>query len=278
MRNLFMLLMILPIMAICACSDNPTNTTESITERSEPTIEELEAKVIENCYILQAAIEEYRAAVANWYSSGPGKYPPSVTTDPYDYGFTLLDFLPDNELLENPFTGERTEPSTDSIATEPGQIGYGTTGFCGTHQVYAITGCGEDSLVTLLNNIREVEIRIISDCILVQHILQQIIEMHDEDLTFLQIMSELIYMLPGRTYLLNHVMLVPQEPNGGYNPGNIGIIYYGRNSYCITGIGVAGGIIIFKWEAYPAGPEVMIQYSYEVYPILLIISTFKQYE
>lgn len=278
MCKLLMLIMILPIMAIFACSESPT---ESLESQIEPTIEELEAKVVENCYILQAAIEEYKTASESRYPDAPGIYPPSVSTDPYELGITLLDFLPNGDLLENPFTGERTEPSTDTIATEPGQIGYGVGNGGGAHQAYAITGCGEDSLVALLNNIRDVENRVIYDCFLVRNTLQHYIETHNGCYPD---MPELVATLPEGIRLRNHLTLARTEPQflPASIPGDIGINYTVLRDfhigYFIDGCGVVVATPIFQWTTFLGTTEVMIQYSDEVYPLLWIISRFKQYE
>ena len=79
---------------------------------------EREQLVIQNVLTLIDAIDEY----IGW---NEGVYP--VDGDYVgDSGWTLIDFLPGGELLANPYTNERTEPSiwTSQRADLPGQIAY----------------------------------------------------------------------------------------------------------------------------------------------------------
>jgi hypothetical protein len=78
--------------------------------------EELENKVIVNCIIVQQAIEEF--ALLN-----SGVYPCNVGVDTTPWGETLIDFLPDGMLLENPITRVATEP-VDGYAVTSGSTGY----------------------------------------------------------------------------------------------------------------------------------------------------------
>ncbi len=277
MRNLLIIIMINMIAGMSACNDDPA---ESIIEPSEPTIEELEAKVIENCYILEEAIEAYKAASVYCHPGEFGIYPPSVSTDPYDLGITLLEFLPDGELLENPFTGERTEPSTDTVATEPGQIGYGVLSILGANQVYAITGCGEDSLVVLLDNIRKVESRVMNDCFIVQSSLETYVEVNYGEKTY-----DYSEILPEGRLLINNLSLARTNPIDGWanNQGEIGLVYGyydddGSFHYDITGVGVICPVPICRIHLYRGELEVSVQFTDQIIPILDIISFFRQYD
>lgn len=283
MRNLLIIIMISMLAGVYACSEDPA---ELIIEPSEPTIAELEAKVIENCYILREAIEAYKEASILYHPYGGDIYPPSVMTDPYDLGITLLEFLPNGELLENPFTGERTEPSTDTVATESGQIGYGVLSLLGANQVYAITGCGEDSLVVLLENMKEVETRVIYDCFLVRNTLQNYIETHNGSYPGFDI-SVLVAELPGGIELRNNLTMCRTNPILGSLAATAGeiCIYYLYSEhlhagYEITGCGIVAGHTLFEWKTYLGESEVMITYSEDsdFIPFDWLISRFRQYQ
>ena len=85
------------------------------------------SQVLENCRIVQAAVEEFAARNGGTY---PGNSA-DVTPD----GYTLVDFLPDGRLLENPYREVQSEPIT-------GQTGYLPV-ICGDQvRGYSITGVG----------------------------------------------------------------------------------------------------------------------------------------
>ncbi len=94
------------ILTVSACSES---YVESPSAPPGPTTDELEARVIENCNIFRDALEEFRENNRN------GRCPFDIYNDTNDLGLTVIDYMPDGQLLENPFTGERTEP-VDSIA------------------------------------------------------------------------------------------------------------------------------------------------------------------
>lgn len=104
--------MISMLAGVCACSEDPA---ELIIEPSEPTIEELEAKVIENCFIVREAV--MRFAMLNG-----GEYPFNVNFDTTPEGYTVIDLLPEGMLLVNPFTLCCTEP-VDGTALTRGKVG-----------------------------------------------------------------------------------------------------------------------------------------------------------
>ena len=199
----------------------------------------------------------------------------------------MLEFLPNGQFLENPFTGEMTEPSTDTVATEPGQIGYGVLSVLGANQVYAITGCGEDSLVVVLENMKEVETRVIYDCFLVRNTLQNYIETHNGSYPGFD-MSVLVAELPGGIELRNHITMGRTEPGWGNacNGGEIGIEYlhhvkeYYYAGYEITGCGVVAGHTLFKWKTYLGESELLITYSEDSDFISFdwLLSRFRQYQ
>jgi len=156
MHKLFFIIMIGLIVSMSACSEEEV---EILSAPSVPTIEELEAKVIENCYIVRDALEEYRA-------HNDRACPVDIYTDTNDLGLTLIDLLPDGQLLENPFTGERTEP-IDTIATEPGQTGYYMRSPWMPF-LYYINGIGESLTIAELSNLEELEWKVIQNCLAVR--------------------------------------------------------------------------------------------------------------
>jgi len=72
--------------------------------------------VVLNAQILRDALEE-------WAEANYGFYPLRAEDELYDGGMQFLEFLPDTQLLLNPFSGERTEP-TFMRMPGPGEMGY----------------------------------------------------------------------------------------------------------------------------------------------------------
>ena len=75
----------------------------------------LKEKVLENCLLVQAAVEQF--------ATGNGGYYPSDSCDMTPAGDTFIDLLPEGMLLENPVYLCRVEP-VDGAAAIPGQTGY----------------------------------------------------------------------------------------------------------------------------------------------------------
>ena len=87
-----------------------------------------EARVKSAAHTTQLAAEDY--AVRQ-----DGIYAPAVA----DFD----DYLPGGVLLENPFTGNPTEP-VDGVAGSAGQVGYAPVAENGVNVGYSITGFGKD--------------------------------------------------------------------------------------------------------------------------------------
>jgi len=232
-----MLIMILPIMAIHACSESPT---ESLESQTEPTVEELEAKVIENCYILQEALENF------WAGEYCEHYPSDIYAETNDAGLTVIDLLPGGELLENHFTGLRTEP-VDTPAAGPGQICYYSfynPGF------YIFGGFGESGSLVVLTNLEDIEQRVMINCIVVQQAVEEWAFFSsglypdnvgvDTDPAG----KTVTYYLPDRQLSENPVTIAATEPVDGqaYNWGETGYVPIVdgvvNTGYRITGVGV----------------------------------------
>ena len=88
--------------------------------------------VVANCYLVRDAVEAFAAA-------NGGEYPVVIWYEETPDGRTTLDFLPGGELLVNPFTGLRTEP-TPATAANIGQTGYMSV----RPDHYIINGIGSD--------------------------------------------------------------------------------------------------------------------------------------
>jgi type IV pilus assembly protein PilA len=104
-----------------------------------------EASVKSNSHTVQVAAEDF--SVKN-----DGVYAADLGTATATTGETIVDMLPRNTLLANPFTGVATEP-IDGAAAASGETGYepvvdGT----GSNVGYVITGYGRTAIVTRLSN------------------------------------------------------------------------------------------------------------------------------
>jgi hypothetical protein len=252
MRNLLIIIMISMLAGVCACSED---SAESIIEPTEPTIEELEASVIANCHILQEALEAFM-------EDNGGCRPEDVCGDTNRVGLTLIDYLPDGQFLENPFTGERTEP-VDTVATEPGQTGFYSAHEWGTPGLYYVNGFGETHVIVELSNREELEQKVIENCFIVREAVMRFallnggvypysigVDMNLEGDT-------VVGLLPGGVLLENPVTLCHTEPvdiwactrgQVGYYPIYVGVSLVG---FVITGVGVEVDVKIFTAHSDP---------------------------
>ena len=106
---------------------------------------DLEAQVVRNCLIIQAAAEEFAA-------QNNGIYATDVGVDTTPGGDTITDLLPNGNLLENPFTKIRSEPVSGFAATG-GQSGYIVhTTANGINVGYTINGWGYNGELISLTN------------------------------------------------------------------------------------------------------------------------------
>lgn len=93
----------------------------------------VKARVLENCRIVQAAAERFAA-------ENGGIYPGNLA-DETPAGDTVIDFLPDGRLLDNPVWEVATEPVSGAAASR-GQTGYVSIYCDGQARGYTITGVG----------------------------------------------------------------------------------------------------------------------------------------
>jgi prepilin-type N-terminal cleavage/methylation domain-containing protein len=104
-----------------------------------------EAGVKSNSHAVQVAAEDF--SIQN-----EGVYAADLTSTTNLSGETIIDMLPRNTRLDNPFTGAATEP-VDGAAAAPGETGYEpVVDGLGTNIGYIITGQGRTGLITRLSN------------------------------------------------------------------------------------------------------------------------------
>ncbi len=103
-----------------------------------------EAGVKSNSHAVQVAAEDF--AVQN-----VGAYPADLT-DALPSGETIIDLLPQNQPLPNPFTQARSEP-VDGPATNPGETGYEpVVDNSGANVGYIVTGMGKMAVLCRFTN------------------------------------------------------------------------------------------------------------------------------
>jgi general secretion pathway protein G len=104
-----------------------------------------EAGVKSNSHTVQMAAEDF--AVLN-----DGVYASDLSSTTAMSGETIVDMLPQNTFLENPFTRAASEP-VDGAAASPGETGYvPIVDVSGTNIGYTITGYGKAATVLTLSN------------------------------------------------------------------------------------------------------------------------------
>jgi hypothetical protein len=248
MRKFLFILVFGLILSLVACSEEDG---EILFSPPSPSIEELEARVIENAYIVRDALEEYRA-------HNRGACPIDINTDTNDLGLTLIDLLPGGELLENPFTGERTEP-VDTIASEPGQIGFHLRSRYMPH-FYYISGVGESFTIVELSNLEELEWVVIQNCLVVRETVEKWAALNggiypccvgvDTTPEGYTVTS----LLPDGHLLENPFHGCATEPIDGTaaisgQTGYVPVVQGGFNTgYTITGTGLIAGTNSFTWS------------------------------
>ena len=93
-----------------------------------------EARVKGAAYTIEGAAKAHEEEL--------GQYPPTMAA--------LQQYLPGNDLLDNAFTGNATEPSFGVAAASAGQVGYVPDVVNGEVIGYTITGYGKDRLILTL--------------------------------------------------------------------------------------------------------------------------------
>jgi hypothetical protein len=244
MRNLLIYLTILAMAALCSCSesDDPVGSLDG------PPAPDPEEVVIANAYIVQDAVEAFRAGTEHG-----GICPADIDTDTNSVGLTLVDYLPDGMLIENPYTGQRTEP-VEGVASEPGQVGYSIKMWFPSY--YAVTGFGEDSLAVILTNMEELENRVVANCFTVQQAVEEYARLNGGEypanvgVDTTPWGDTVICLLLDGVLLENPLTCVATEPIDGaaVTPGQTAYAPYQNNlginyGYQIIGGGVWGDVI-----------------------------------
>jgi len=222
-----------------------------ITLPVEPPMPPEDLQVIANCIMVQTAAERFAAL------SG-GEYPWSADYDTTPEGWTLIDLLPNEIPLENPYTGDLSEPCYLN-AVEPGRTGYiGYRDYDPATETYAnryfINGWGEEGeIFRILKNIpaylTNFDSLTTSHCRLVQEAAENFAAFNngvyagnlaDHNLSG----KSVIDYLPGGRLLRNPYTGAETEPVGACaaTPGQVGYVVVvdgtGTNSgYTITGFG-----------------------------------------
>ena len=222
-----------------------------ITLPVEPIIPPEDLQVITNCMLVQTAAERFAAL------SG-GKYPWTAYNDETPQGWTLIDLLPAEMRLENPYTGELSEPCYLN-AVEPGRTGY-----IGYHEYspvtetytygYYINGWGENGeIFRVLKNFPACFANFDSVVVSYCHLVQEAAENFAADNNGIyaggladanSAGNTLIDYLPDGRLLRNPYTGAETEPVGAAagTPGQVGYVvvvdHTGTNSgYTITGWG-----------------------------------------
>lgn len=104
--------------------------------------------VITNCDATVAAAEEF--------SRQAGRCPSDVAADALPSGLTMMDFLPNGELLMNPSSNVQDSP-VDGMTSEAGQIGYQAIdrNGDGTNDGYLVFAMGADGYTLIMVRARE---------------------------------------------------------------------------------------------------------------------------
>lgn len=164
-------LAIITLLVMSGCENHTCDVPD------EPQFNELEEQVIADCLILVAALDSFASENDGSCANMPEGYPVDVLYDSTCAKHSLVDLLPDQKLLVNPFTGSFTEP-VDRRAENPGEIGYEPFrrtvyhdehyNYSSHNPGYTITGYGKDSIIVVISNLDELEDSVRTNCYLVQ--------------------------------------------------------------------------------------------------------------
>lgn len=229
-----------------------------------PSTPDLDAIVIQNCYVLLQAAELYSAENRrNYYSI-------DVFSDTSSAGHTLIELIPEGYWLENPISHQPAE-LVNGRAANAGEIGYEPLLQRDSNPGYTITGHGIDSIIIILSNLDALEDAVRRNCLLVQLAAETWSrECYSDnaygyypsnvDLDTNHCGNRLLFLLPGEVRLINPFTKIATEPidamatyygETGYQPFIKGPFAVG---YRITGVGQEVGQLIFD-VSKNASPE-----------------------
>jgi hypothetical protein len=106
MNKIHLSILLCVLIGFWACGSNDPGAPEP-----DPRIQQ----VVDNSRVLRDAVEAFAAQNDGWY--------PANLVDVNLAGNTVVDLLPGGQMLENPFTGERTSP-IEGVAQQPGEVGF----------------------------------------------------------------------------------------------------------------------------------------------------------
>ena len=228
-----------------------------------------EAIMRENCLKLQAAVLEFAA------HSG-GMYPNDLDQDRSLEGKSVLDYLPGDRVLWNPYENAWAAPVTHT-ADMPGDVGYIVMDEFHTynHQgaplgpAYVITGYGEQSVEVALSNLdlSLVEAVVFSNCRTLQVAIEKWSALNggyypsDVDCDEMFGTKTVVDLLPHGHLMQNPVTGYETEPANGCaaNPGETGQVPIAGNGcnvgYTISGTAAWYWPVIVYIECYPTHLE-----------------------
>jgi prepilin-type N-terminal cleavage/methylation domain-containing protein len=103
-----------------------------------------EAAVKSNSHSVQVAAEDFSVQNGGVYAGDLADVTPG--------GQSIIDLLPMNQRLKNPFTSARTEP-VDGAADDMGETGYAPwVDAFGVNSGYTVTGFGKATVITTLTS------------------------------------------------------------------------------------------------------------------------------
>lgn len=232
---------------LIGCSD------DSGTTLSEPRLSQNELTVIENCHIVQEAVEKFRDQMELLCPSDTG-------WDATYCGESLIDLLPGGVLIENPYTQNFSEPSENDFGC-PGEISYEAKVRLTIPVGYKIKGYGDESdkvifEVTSYNDERELDV--IAACMLLYTtVFSAYTEDYPADLSAVSTQGKTLSEHMDQEYLVN-----PYTNTGcsfvsgiAQNPGEVGYLPVTENDVVIgciiTGVGERENELIF-YINYPS--------------------------
>jgi hypothetical protein len=222
-----------------------------------------ETKVRLNCLLLKQAVEAFAA-------QNGGAYPDKLEATAIPGGRSVLDLMPREHLLENPYTGMREAPVNHS-ATRPGEIGYAAIPeyrpLNGRYVPpgYVITGFVRVNRQIIVTNLKigAIEAIVMSHCRTVQLAVEEFAARNngiypaDTDADCTPYGKSVTDLLPEGCMLPNPVNWCNTEPVNGtaVNCGEIGYVPYCANGfnrgYGITGTGMEAGATVLVISREP---------------------------
>jgi len=263
MKKIYLLILFSLFIGVLGCTmDNPKSPQVPLTPQQQ---------VLENCRLVKSAAEQSAARNNQVF--------PADRIDTMADGRTLVDFLPGGQLLENPYTGERTSP-VNGGANSSGDVGY--IGFRCDLEVtsYAITGVAEvegDRFVMIRKRCNgevveltaestwELDDLVLENCFVVEAAAEDYAAGNDgiyaTDRTTPNLEGNtLVDLLPNGEFLVNPSTGESTEPSSSCRDGSGTTLYrdflewdndldeYVQTGYYITGLGLEERIAVTNFQ------------------------------